>query len=357
MGEVGPGLSYAQDFKAFLTKALGKGLEELRGLGVEALLDLIKRFNKLPRAGRLKYGVEDEIGRLRAVLVHRPGPEFELIDERDPGKWLMSWKPDLEKALEEYDELVRTIMEESGAEVIYLREPSEGWSIFPVNQCYVRDHGFMTREGFVAANPPPPREFEEFFTMMRLLEFGVPVIFKVHGGGRMEAGDVMYLDHETLLVGNSSMPYCPGYRRWPARTNREGYGQLKGFLEGHLVKEVILVEHGEMHLDGVFNVASHNVAAACDKMVSGEFIRAVEKKGFEVIRVPEEEQRTLATNWLCVKPGKVIFIDGEEMNVRTRRALEKAGIDVVGIKMPNLLGGDGGPRCLTMPIHREPAWP
>lgn len=350
-------MDYAQDFRDFLPKALGRDLEELKNMDAEALLRLIKRFNQLPKAGMLEYGVEDEIGKLRAVLVHRPGPEFELIDERNPEKWLMSWKPDVDRALEEYDELVRTIRRESGAEVIYLHEPWKGWSVFPVNQCYVRDCGFMTKEGFVAANPPPPREFEEFFTMRKLLELGVPVIFKVHSRGFMESGDIVYLDRETLLVGSSLTLHCPGYERWPARTNREGYEQLKGFLEGRLVKKVMLVKHREMHLDVVFNVASHDVAAACDKMVSRDFIKIVEGKGFEVIKVPEEEQRTLATNWLCMEPGKIVFVDGEDMNVKTRRALEKAGVDVVGVKMPNLLGGDGGPRCLTMPIHREPAWP
>jgi N-dimethylarginine dimethylaminohydrolase len=90
------------------------------------------------------------------------------------------------------------------------------------------------------------------------------------------------------------------------------------------------------------------------KAVQEKFIKTVKRKGFDIVEVPKREAKTLAVNWLCLAPGKILFIDGEEkMNITTRRKLERYGIDVVSLKMPELLGGDGGPRCLTMPLLRE----
>ncbi|MEM3640627.1 MAG: arginine deiminase family protein [Candidatus Bathyarchaeia archaeon] len=291
------------------------------------------------------YGLDNEINYLRTVLVHRPGPEVELIDEKNPWKWLFNKKYDLSKALTEYDSMIKLIKKETKANIIFLKDPNEEKSvIFPPNQSYVRDHGFMTPYGAIIGNADNPRTYEEYFVMRKLIELDIPIIFKVYGAGRMEGGDAMYLDEETLLLGLSY------------RTNRAGYRQIKAVMEGFLVDRVIPVRLSPdvMHLDTVFNVASRTVAAVYPKAVPEKFIKLVKKKGFEIINVPKREAKTLATNWLCLAPGKILFIDGEKkMNISTRRALERHGIDVVSLQMPELLGGAGGPRCLTMPLSRE----
>ncbi|NIR87487.1 hypothetical protein GWO13_07980 [Candidatus Bathyarchaeota archaeon] len=179
--------------------------------------------------------------------------------------------------------------------------------------------------------------------MRKLLELDIPIIFKVYGPGKMESGDVMYLDEKTLLVGN-------GYR-----TNEAAYEQIKAVLENWAVDRVVRVplRPDIMHLDGVFNIASKTVAAMYHEAVPADFINLVEKKGFDIIRVSKKERNTLATNWLGLGPGKILFIDGEETNIHTRRELEKRGIDVISFKMPELIGGAGGPRCMTMPLSRQ----
>lgn len=312
-------------------------------------MELIKTYEKsksslFPRE-KVDYGLNSETDYLKAVLVHKPGPEIELVDEKDPWKkWLMIRKPNLDKALPEYDNMIKLIKREAGADIILLHTPSEeNPTIFPPNQAYTRDHGFMTPYGAVIANNDPPRMYEEFFTMRKLLELDIPIIFKVYGLGKMEGGDAMYLDEKTLLIGN-------GYR-----TNEAAYNQIKAVLENWVVDHVVPVplRSDVMHLDGVFNIASRTVAAVYLEAVPAGFINLVKEKGFDIVRVPKEERRTLATNWLCLGPGKILFIDGEETNVYTRRELEKRGIDVISFKMPELIGGAGGPRCMTMPLLRR----
>ncbi|MGQ9507707.1 MAG: dimethylarginine dimethylaminohydrolase family protein [Candidatus Bathycorpusculaceae bacterium] len=290
------------------------------------------------------YGLDNEVDPLRTVLVHRPGPEVELIDEENPWKWLFNKKYDLDKALIEYDNMIKLIKQEAGANIIFLQDPSKEKMIFPPNQSYVRDHGFMTPYGAVIGYADQPRTYEEYFVMRKLMELDIPIIFKVYGNGRMEGGDAVYLDEETLLLGISY------------RTNLTGYRQIKAVMEGFIVDRVIPVRLSPdvMHLDTVFNVASSTVAAVYSKAVPERFIKIVKRKGFDIVNVPKREAKTLATNWLCLAPSKILFIDGEEkMNIFTRKELERRGVDVVSLKMPELLGGAGGPRCLTMPLSRK----
>lgn len=310
---------------------------------------MIKAFNKgkipLSSTVAMDYGLNNEFDHLRSVLAHRPGPEVELIDEKNPWKWLFNKKYNLNKALLEYDTMIKLIKQETGANVIFLRDPDkESNVIFPPNQSYVRDHGFMTPYGAIVGHADQPRTYEEDFVMKKLVELDIPIIFKVYGAGMMEGGDVIYLDEETLLIGLSY------------RTNLTGYRQVKAVVEHFIVDRVIPVRLSPevMHLDAVFNVASRNVVAVYPKAVPERFIKTVKRKGFEVVEVPKREAKTLATNWLCLAPGKILFIDGEEkMNIATRKKLERHGIDVISLKMPELLGGAGGPRCLTMPLSRK----
>jgi len=335
-------------FRSIVEESFEESIEEIRKKSPEEILELIKKHGKgkssLFSTEKIDYGLNNETDCLNAVLVHRLGPGVELVDQEDPWKWLMVRKPDLDKALPEYDNMIELIKREAGADIIFLHAPSEEKpTIFPPNQAYTRDHGFMTPYGAVIGNPDSPRIYEEFFVMRRLLELDIPLAFKVYGSGRMEGGDVLYLDEKTLLVGNSY------------RTNSIGYEQIKAILEKWVVDSVVQVplRSDIMHLDTVFNIASRNVAAVYPEAVSKEFVNFVKKKGFDVVMVSKEEYQTLATNWLCLAPEKILFIDGkEQMNIATRKELEKRGIDVVSSKMPALLGGAGGPRCLTMPLSR-----
>jgi len=335
--------------RALIEQSLKMPIEELRKKPPEEILKLIKTFGKdnglLFPSRKVDYGLNSETDTLKALLVHRPGPEVELVDEKDPWKWLYYKKPDLDKALPEYDEMIELIKREAGADTIFLHAPNaEGTLIFPPNQWFPRDHGFMTPYGAIVGNSDPPRVYEEYFVIRKLLALDIPVIFKVYGAGRMESGDAIYLDEKTLLLGHSY------------RTNLTGYEQIKAVLEGLVVDHVVdvPVRSDFMHLDVAFNIASETVVAVCPEGVPEEFINFVKNKGFDMIRVPEQESTTLATNWLCLAPRKILFIDGEErMNISTRKELEKRGIDVISWKMPELIGGAGGPRCLTMPLLRR----
>lgn len=70
---------------------------------------------------RHSYGVDSETGRLRSVLVHRPGAELRRLTPRTPGHELFSGVPWARRAQEEHD-LLTGVLRENGVEVLYLTE-------------------------------------------------------------------------------------------------------------------------------------------------------------------------------------------------------------------------------------------
>lgn len=65
--------------------------------------------------------VDSEIGRLRRVLLHRPGRELENLTPDNKDRLLFDDIPDLELAREEHDAFAK-ILQDNGAEVLYLED-------------------------------------------------------------------------------------------------------------------------------------------------------------------------------------------------------------------------------------------
>lgn len=65
----------------------------------------------------------------------------------------------------------------------------------------------------------------------------------------------------------------------------------------------------------------------------------------------EREQWNDGSNTLCIEPGKVIVYD---RNYVTNQILRENGISVLEMASSELSRGRGGPRCMSMPLVREP---
>ena len=65
----------------------------------------------------------------------------------------------------------------------------------------------------------------------------------------------------------------------------------------------------------------------------------------------EREQWNDGSNTLCIEPGKVIVYD---RNYVTNQILRENGIQVLEMASSELSRGRGGPRCMSMPLVREP---
>jgi len=63
------------------------------------------------------------------------------------------------------------------------------------------------------------------------------------------------------------------------------------------------------------------------------------------------EQWNDSTNTLALAPGVVVTY---KRNVHSNATLRSRGIDVVEIEGSELVRGRGGPRCMSMPLRRDP---
>jgi arginine deiminase len=66
-------------------------------------------------------GVDSEVGRLRTVLLHRPGPELKRLTPRNSADLLFDGIPWVERAQEEHDRFAGALRDH-GVEVLYLRD-------------------------------------------------------------------------------------------------------------------------------------------------------------------------------------------------------------------------------------------
>ena len=67
------------------------------------------------------HGADSEVGRLRTVMLHRPGPELQRLTPRNNDKLLFDGIPWVGRAQDEHDAFAATLREH-GVEVLYLSE-------------------------------------------------------------------------------------------------------------------------------------------------------------------------------------------------------------------------------------------
>lgn len=271
------------------------------------------------------------------MLVKRPDEAFSVDD---PAKWHYAGRPKLEIAQEEHDAFV-TILRQAGVEVIYHDEfqPDHADAIFVHDPAIVTDHGAV-----ILRMGKGLRRGEEAAISRRLEELGVPIYYTLHGDGRAEGGDLLWVDHDTLAVGQ-------GFR-----TNAEGLRQLKEALKriGVTIIPVPLPYYtgpeGCLHLMSLISLVDHDLAVVHLPLMPVPFWQYLKDRGFRFIEVPDEEFETMGANVLALAPGNCLMLEG---NPITRRRLEEAGCQVETYQGDEIsLKAEGGPTCLTRPILR-----
>ncbi len=283
------------------------------------------------------YGSQSMVEPLRRVLVRRPDAAFAV---EDPGQWHYVDRPNLDIARQEHDALV-AVLRQAGAEVIYHDEllPVHADAIFVHDPCIVTDQGAVILRMGKAL-----RQGEEAATARCLDKAGVPVLYALHGTAMAEGGDLLWLDHDTLAIGQ-------GFR-----TNAEGLRQLREALQGLGVKvlPVPLPYFGGrdacLHLMSLISVVDHSLAVVYPPLLPVPFWQHLKDRGFQLVEVPDEEFATMGPNVLALAPRRCLMLRG---NPVTKQRLEAAGCEVSTYKGDEIsLKTEGGATCLTRPILR-----
>lgn len=283
------------------------------------------------------YGSQSMVAPLRSVLVKRPDENFAVSD---PGAWHYTARPHLATAREEHDALV-ALLREAGTEVFYHEEEQPGRA----DAIFAFDPALITDEGAVILSMGKPRRRGEEAAMARRLEsLGIPILYTLHGEARAEGGDLLWLDHETLVVGQ-------GFR-----TNAEGARQLREALEPLGVR-VLAVDlpyytgpEACLHLLSLISLVDEKLAVIYPPLMAVSFWQELQRRGIQTIEVPEEEFASMGPNVLALAPRRCVMLAG---NPGTRRLLEEAGCQVATYTGNEIsLKAEGGPTCLTRPLWR-----
>ena len=284
------------------------------------------------------YGSQSMIAPLRSVLVKRPDDNFAVDDAR---LWHYTARPDLAIAKQEHDALVN-LLQQSGAEIIYHDEtqPGRADAIFAFDPALVTDEGAL-----MLSMGKDLRRGEEAVMARRFESLGIPIFYTLHGKARAEGGDLLWVDHDTLAMGQ-------GFR-----TNTEGLRQLREAL-ARIGVSVIPVElpyytgpEACLHLLSLISIVDHLTAVVYPPLMAVPFWQELRQRGFRLIDVPDEEFLTMGPNVLAVAPGQCIMLEG---NPITQRRLEAAGCTVTTYKGDEISRkAEGGATCLTRPIWRS----
>lgn len=286
---------------------------------------------------------QSETGRLRKLLLKHPREAFcdqQTIDR----EWQLlryTAPPDFERALEEYDRFV-ALLRQFDIEIYFL--PASDTTT--LDSIYVRDAAVFCDKGAIlcntgkAARGSEPAEQERFFR-----EMGIPIHGHIAGDGRLEGGDVVWLDEDTLAVGRSY------------RTNAEGILQLRELVAGcaETVIEVPLPHwrgpDDVFHLMSILSPIDRNLALVYSPLLPIPFRDYLLSRGMRLIEVPDSEFASMACNVLAVAPRTCIMLAG---NPQTQERLEREGVEVHVFRGNEICHkGAGGPTCLTRPMVRR----
>jgi N-dimethylarginine dimethylaminohydrolase len=247
--------------------------------------------------------------------------------------------PHYARAVEEYDRFV-VLLRAAGA-AVELLPPDRRTNL---DSIYTRDASIVSPAGMILANmgkrlrSGEPAAQQEAFAAL-----GIPVAGAITGAGQLEGGDLVWLDAQTVAVGE-------GYR-----TNAEGIRQLGELLgDGITVVRVPLPHwHGSaevLHLMSLISPVDGDLAVVYSPLMPVPFRQLLLERGYRLVEVPDAEFDTMGANVLAVAPRRCIMLAGNPM---TRAALEKAGAEVQEYDGHEISAkGAGGPTCLTRPIAR-----
>lgn len=286
------------------------------------------------------YGGHSMIARLRRVLLQMPsGPRL----DDDWQRYGYDHPVDISRSETEHADLVALLAGE-GIDVVLVGKDSLGNldAVFTFDPSIMTDAGAILLSMGKDLRSAEPAAHGETYT-----ELGIPVLGEVVPPGRVEGGDTLWLDEQTMVVGR-------GYR-----TNDDGIRQLGVFLGGIGVDLLVYdLPHwtgpgGCLHLLSLISPVDDRLAVVHRPLMAVAFLEELDRRGWELLDIPADEFATLGCNVLAIEPRRVVAIQG---NPGTLELLERAGCEVLTFPGAEIaLNRSGGPTCLVRPILRDPA--
>ena len=249
--------------------------------------------------------------------------------------------PDFAVAQSQHEALCAAL-QSAGAEVIHLR-PSDDLSLDAV---YAHDASLATDFGLIPMHPGKPNRVAEARSHRDFCQaLGIPILGEIKSPGATEAGDIVWLDSRTLLVGH-------GYR-----TNPAGIAQMRSMLAPHGVEVLSApLPYGPgpsacLHLMSLMSLLDEETMLVDLPWIAVETVELLKSRGYRFVEIDASERDTLACNVLALGRKRLLAL---EENRTTNQRLRDAGFDVRTFPAAEIcINGSGGPTCLTRPLLRS----
>jgi N-dimethylarginine dimethylaminohydrolase len=295
-----------------------------------------------------RWGVNNDVGRLRLVLVSRPGVEWDIMMsggayDENAQAWIgpeMTWywahkdRPNMQLAQAQHDGLV-AVLQAEGVEVEHLQDPASHLT----KSIFTRDPAIVTRGGAIICRfGIDYRRGEELPFTRTIASLGMPILHTTHGTGLMEGGSFAWLNPETAVVGVGH------------RCNFEGARQLKEVLSTQGVELLLIDNLGYgLHIDGSFVMVDVDLALAFSFELPWRFLERLKELGIRIVEA-DPHDGAFGVNCLAVRPGRVIMAAHAQ---RTADRLDKLGVEVIPVDYSEIHKSGGGVHCSTLPLIRD----
>jgi N-dimethylarginine dimethylaminohydrolase len=288
------------------------------------------------------YNGHSMVGRLRRVLVCSPRNAGWNDPERAE-RWRelgFTHAPDFPVAQSQHQALCG-VLERAGAEVVELPASAS----LTLDAIYTHDASIPTDFGLIPLNPgkanrmPEARQHRDFCQGL-----GIPALGEIKAPASTEAGDMVWVDSRTLLVGH-------GYR-----TNAAGIAQMRDLLKPRGVNVLTApLPYGPgpsacLHLMSLISLLDEKTALVDLPWLAVETVELLKSRDYRFVEIDSSERETLACNVLALGEGRLVAI---AENKKTHRLLRAAGFEVSTFPGSEIcINGSGGPTCLTRPLLR-----
>ncbi len=295
------------------------------------------------------WGVNNDVGQIRSILMHRPGPEMDVIDptkriesigsfgDVDAGWYFQSDSvPDIGEMQAQHDALVAALK----AEDIEVHEV-QGVNNGRLKSCYTRDPFIMVNGGAIVCRMGARvRRGEELAITRTLANLGVPILRTLSSNALMEGGSFAWINEKTAVIG------CG------IRVNREGAEQVGEVLKRQGVELLIIDLVGyDIHIDGSFLMIHKDLALINPTGLPYSFLQELKSRGVDSIEIDHRDNDWIV-NSLAIAPGKLIMPQGA--GEQTLEALSKRGVSWTIVDYEKMQLNGGGIHCSTTPLIRDP---
>ncbi|MGH9547543.1 MAG: dimethylarginine dimethylaminohydrolase family protein [Terriglobales bacterium] len=298
---------------------------------------------RTPVANGLAFNGHSMVGGLERVLVCSPRSAG-WDQPANANRWRelgFFHPPDFPTAQTQHEALCRQLRS-AGAEVLDLPAASD----LSLDAVYTHDPSLASDYGLVGLHPGKPNRILETRHHVEFCRsLGIPALGQIQPAGKTEAGDMVWLDAGTLLIGQ-------GYR-----TNTAGIAQMRALLQSHGIEIISApLPHGTgpsacLHLMSLISLLDEQTALVDLPWLAVETVELLQSRAYRFVEIEYSERDTLACNVLSLGGKRLLAL---EENQKTNQKLRKSGFDVRTFPGSELcINGGGGPTCLTRPLLRS----